>query len=560
MKQIINRRKTINSVTAMVMLVSTSSYATPTIFPRPGNRLVELVNKTSSTVLADHQDMNTVYVKPPSSGTAIPQGFSAMSANLGFCREMEDLQGYSRNLSGRIAAKSDEVDKLQVTVADAQEKLNKARGDLASLSEASSVFKEITALETRITDIEARTDALYTKLAGCTNECADVKKEITELRVEHRNLTKRLSEIRVANSEEIKRRNKALAAIEAAQLALDEATAPYDRAISALSKARNSILDSYSHFAKLSGGTATIQYESGWIANTQKIRAENAASFNVQQIPTSKVQMHFNFLAGAANADAYLASLPPILSYSVGGIGYTPGGGPETNSLPAFPDSLSANLALSLVGACPLVNPKRFDIPKNAAGIPAFGVTVQYLYPAMMQVKAKFTYNLYKFYELMRSSGSSGGLFSTHSWSSVSEKMVNKDHFYIDWKNEDADNQITPEKRQQIETMVKAELTQRVLNMMGTPVANSGQALLGAPPIPVNGALVIADGLNQTCGFYSYYCVAGSWILRAASAIWGSSSSSQTFQQVHDITATEDWSRDEAVNKPEITIFSKTTL
>jgi len=225
--------------------------------------------------------------------------------------------------------------------------------------------------------------------------------------------------------------------------------------------------------------------------------------------------------------------------------------------LPAYPEILSASLNLSLVGACPMLDPDRFDIPKNARGIPAFGITVQYEYPAIMKMKAKFSFNLYKFYEVMKQSGSSGGFFSTHSWSKTSETVINRDQFSVDWFTEDPDGRVSLQERRELENEMRARLTERVLKMMGEPVPNSGTASLAAPPIPASGALVIAQGLEQSCGWSSYYCVAGAWVLRAANAIWGGGSTSQTFQQTYDITSTEVWNVDEVIFKPDVTIFSQ---
>jgi hypothetical protein len=72
---------------------------------------------------------------------------------------------------------------------------------------------------------------------------------------------------------------------------------------------------------------------------------------------------------------------------------------------------------------------------------------------------------------------------------------------------------------------------------------------------PEPGALVVARGLEKTCGWYSYYCRAGGWILKGLTSIFGSSKSEATFQSTHDSTAIEIWNEENVLWRPGASSF-----
>ena len=88
------------------IVMANVAYAIPTIWPTEDHlvHLHKVVNQTNSNLVADNVQPFKVYVMPPNSAKAVMQKkLFLRTANLGFCREMKDLQAYTRNVSADIA-------------------------------------------------------------------------------------------------------------------------------------------------------------------------------------------------------------------------------------------------------------------------------------------------------------------------------------------------------------------------------------------------------------------------------------------------------------------------
>ncbi|MCA9508889.1 MAG: hypothetical protein KC505_10755 [Myxococcales bacterium] len=58
--------------------------------------------------------------------------------------------------------------------------------------------------------------------------------------------------------------------------------------------------------------------------------------------------------------------------------------------------------------------------------------------------------------------------------------------------------------------------------------------------------MVVAEGINQTCGFFNIYCQGAVWFIRGLDAIFGSDSAQSKFRQKYNRSVEERWSRTEA--------------
>jgi hypothetical protein len=228
----------------------------------------------------------------------------------------------------------------------------------------------------------------------------------------------------------------------------------------------------------------------------------------------------------------------------------------------ALPSVLSGNVRMSVVGACPIAIKNFFkdagyEIKQDAEGLPAFAISATYEYPVSYNYKVTASYNLYKFYEQIKKQGTSGGFFSSRSYSEVVENKSDSDMFSIDWKVEDPQSAMNQEKRDQITKDLKAQLMDRVLRQIAQPgvVLSESAQFYNAGAPPETGAMVFAKGLRQTCGF-NIYCQGASWILSGLQAIFGSSSSEQTYRQTWNRTATEKWSADIATLRAGATVMA----
>jgi hypothetical protein len=147
---------------------------------------------------------------------------------------------------------------------------------------------------------------------------------------------------------------------------------------------------------------------------------------------------------------------------------------------------------------------------------------------------------LYQFYEKIVSSSSSGGLFSSHTATSIAETKLDHDTFNIDWNVEDPNSKYDEDTREQVAKDLKLDLIGRVLGTMAQPTFEN-VPMPSAPTQQGHGAVVLANGLQNTCGMVNIWCTAGSWVLRGLDAIFGSNSATNSFRSTWDRTATETW-------------------
>lgn len=106
-----------------------------------------------------------------------------------------------------------------------------------------------------------------------------------------------------------------------------------------------------------------------------------------------------------------------------------------------------------------------------------------------------------------------------------------------------------------IKAQIKLELMQDVLRLMGVPVPSQGPGLDPMTP-PPNGAIVLANGIQSTCGWFSYFCGGASWILRGLSAIFGSSESEASFRTSYNYTATREYNTDATYDRSAMLTFT----
>ncbi len=548
--------KRLHYLSAISILVSTGAWAVPTAFPQRPHELLKVKNNTDSTLLGDTEDPSMVWVMPPTAGTTTPSQFRSSNANLGFCREMADLQSASRELAKDIKKYTERSMDAESEVKAKQDAYYRARAEAEMLKTNNSQLSKLVEMQTEVETLDQRIDQLRTELDQCKDAnspaCRVLDKQIADALVERRKLAQEIAELRRSTQEDLRKYTRLTARAEVLKEEWNDALGVLSKIRGFLVESRSMVIAMYRDLGKLEGGYAQLGYSSGWDENLDRLRKVNS-SYQFKKIPTQNVRVNAGFVSGGT-ADSYLSSLPAILDYSLNGKGYVPYGVNDPQDLAALPNQMSASFRLSLVGACPLVNAGIFDIPKDSAGVPVFGTSASYNYTVAFSSKVKFSYNLYKFYQLIQKSGSSGGLFHSSSWSETSEKKVDKSAFEADWKESDPDHQTPDVEKRKIEAQIKAELMERVLKQMATPIYD-GKIAQNTPPIPERGAIVLANGLQATCGWYSYYCTGGAWLLRGLDSIFGNSRSESDFQKTYDSWATETWNSQDVRLKPGVMTF-----
>jgi|GEM_PF-2115509 len=538
--------------------VFSQALAQPTAYPQK-DRSLNVRNTTTSTLLSDTQDSTLAWVLPPSAGTATPTDFRAGNANIGFCQEMALLQDASRDFVQEMADLQMRSEEFLPEIKLKQAEYYSLKKEAESLYASNSDVQRIVDLEDKAESLEKRLDKLFDRADKCgdpdSKACLSIDKEIKDVRKEKSQLREELSELRDTTRDEYLRYKRASSKADVAMDDWKEANKSLKKIRDSFLEARTQFFSMYAQLGKLSGGFANITYDLNWDKNVAGLRTLNP-NMRFEKIPTSNVRFNVGFPAGSSSRDSYLASLPSILGYTVNGKSFLPWGNKNSFSANALPDQSIMTLNLSLVGACPLVKPELFDLPKSATGVPVLGVAASYDFPSAYRMNVKAFYNLYKFYELIKKSTTKSGFFDSRSSTSITEKPLEKETFYINWSEEDPKNKTPASERQKVESQLKADLMARALKLMATPVFDGKAAPEAAPPVPERGAVVMAKGLDETCGWYSYYCTGGAWLLRGLDAAFGSSQQESSFKKEHNVTVEEQYSTDSPTLRPGFAVFT----
>lgn len=277
--------------------------------------------------------------------------------------------------------------------------------------------------------------------------------------------------------------------------------------------------------ARSHGGTLNIPYTHHQADNIASIRTANPSYSDVRPIETFRARFYFS-APGSVQDGLDLSLLPIINSYSVGGIKADQ----LATSTAQVASRIDVTLSLTRIGACMMNYPEKFGIQTA----PKFGMTALYEYPFSFRSSISASYNLKNIYKFLKQSGSSGGLFSSSSWSKTLESNWGESSIKFLWSESDPESKVTVADRIEIEKSVKADLLANIDRLI---LAKAGIAPAQAANPGPHGATVIADGLDKTCSPVAY-CAAASIALRGLDAIFGSSSMSTEVEKRLDVTAT----------------------
>lgn len=530
-------------------LASSSLLAAPSAFQADNCEPLLIDNQTTSTLIRDHKDCSKVWVMPPQMGTTTTRHFKK-SGNLGFCSEMKNLQKTSRRITSKIEILEEEVGEKTPEIKRAERKLRIANNAMkeALSKDTLNIYR---GMKERLETIEGSIEVLLTQLNTCSQNCSTIETEYNELRMERKALTREMRAERSKNLADIRIYERAKAKYESAKRNFEFVDDEVDRIVEKKMKLHARLFNLYQNYAKLEGGYIGVNYDLNWDENVQALEA-SYPQYNFSKVETKDARIYANFI-GSTDKDAYLSSLPMVLDYSLGGLKYQPYGEEREPEISSLPSEIQGDIRLSVVGACPYYYSNFLDdssgqlqVNPNAESTQfGYGLSASYKYPAVFKFNMKASYNLYKFYKKVVRSGSSGGFFSKKSWKKVHETKIDKDTFKIEWLDEAA--LYSKEEKEVIRKTVKEELVMRALQNMAQPAGSRPAVTAIDTFTPEHGALVIAKGIEETCGWYSYKCKAASWILKGLNSVFGSSRAEAEFQSTHDSTATEIWDHNEVL-------------
>ncbi len=532
------------SILLSTLMLSGLAKATPTLYPTDPSLLFGILNPTNSSLVADDSDPRKVWVLPPNVGEAIVHGLHTLGS-IERCGEVRSLARFSEStvnqmneLNSKRVEHKKEVDKLL-------KKYQEARVDAETFA-TNNKLQALMDLDNQIQKMEDRLADLYKSAETCYNACEQILESITHTERERYESQKARRKLAQENIDAAKQYDKKKAIAAAHRANLEESYIVFDMIQRDLTKIYNQYNDMWTFLGNLEGGRAALVYDSGWDANMTTLRSMNQGrGFQFEKIVTEKVKLFTN-ITSVKDIPASRAIIQPELP------GRKKEGYYELDG--SFQSALTGNILLSLVGACPMLQPDQYDIsPGYGANKMAYGMTFTYEFPAAMKLKATAKYNMYKMYEKVLSSGSRGGFFSSSSYSRVEERTEFKDSFNVDWASQDPANEISEARRLEVEHEMRKNIMERIGSLAIPTGPNPGQ-MLAPGTIPPRGAAVVASSLREACPAH-IYCVAGSLILSSLDAIFGSSSSTASYLQTQNFEATETWSDSKVVMKPWTTTF-----
>ncbi len=526
--------------------------ATPTIWPTEDTyvQVHKVVNPTNSNLIADTVQPLKVYVMPPNSAKAVMQKkLFNRTANLGFCREMRNLQDYTRRVSAEIA---DYEGRLYGKKADAdriERKRSQARAALAQYATEKNIT-ELQDLDVELSELTSLIREKTEELKECANNCEELKKQIGHHNFNHSTALRRRRELARQFTSVIAQYEKKKSLVEGYEDELRAANRAWMNLEDDIISVRTNLFNLYKDLGSLEGGTASITYTSSWDDNVSVLRQMNP-EYEFEKIQTKNSV----FVTSIADL-SHVPSAKAILAYKISACSNDANGKCETS---AYPDSFTGSVVLSTIGACPIEHPEYFDLDlsqPNSAEEMNFGMTVSYDYPTAMTVKATATYNMYKMYQKIAKSGRSGGFFRSKSWNSIEEKTTFRDSFTVNWDEQDREASVSDARKIEIEQEMRNAVFDRLAKIGLPAVINPAE--LVAPLVPQSGAMVLGNELakNKACQT-NIYCTGASIGFKVLDAIFGGSSASSSYTNIQDVDMKDVWSQTLVVYRPYITSYIK---
>lgn len=535
--------KKFNLLTMSLALMSTSVLATPTIYPTDVSLLSSIHNPTNSNLVADDTDPNLIWVMPPNSAYSVVNGLHTITANVGFCREMANLQSYSRDMSEKMADLQKRETEDERVISEMRDRISDARQELSDFI-VSEKLHNINQIDDRILAVETQLAELNETHNSCEVNCREISAQILDLRKERMALTRQRREVSRDKIRSVREMDRKKSALEGYVSDLEDYEKRFEKLKTNLDNMRSRFVSMYSHFGKMEGARASISYESNWDKNIQELQHSNPR-VSFQQIPTQNAVISTSLMAGNG-----IPGENAVLSYEISG-----NSSDGKITYPSYPSNMSGNLRLSLIGTCPMLHPEMFDVNReNGTDKMRYGMVISYEFPSSFSMDVTATYNMYKMYQKVVKSKKRGGFFSSSKKTSISEKTFFRDEFKVVWNEQDQANSLSEEQKADYEKELRDNIFGR-LAAIGLPTVPNPGALVAEATDP-NGAAVLASSLasNNACRV-NKWCTAAAIGINVLNAVFGSSSSAASYTNIQDAELVERWSRKQVVYKPWISSY-----
>lgn len=516
--------------------------AVPTLYPDNWDSRIK--NNTNSSLLADSAQYDRYYVLPPNTAEAKVRSLSQATTNIGFCKELAAIQKYNIDALEIIKRLQDRKMQLDVEFKNTEAVLKSAQIEMAQFVTANNLI-ELDAIDRQIQSLDRKLNDLYVHSKTCTKTCDLILEDIRQSQHNRNyllNMRFDLSSSHMLQATEYEKRKQKITHLETDR----------DRSADALRKLQTEIREMYTDYlslydahAKREGAKISLDYSSVWTSNVNRLGFDNT-NRRFEKVPTRNVII---------KADAYsknnLLAGASILAFEVSGQAAS-----AVLSMGSFPESFSGNATINLLSACPLFFPELFGFsasdpavqPQNAK----FGLIVSYEYPSLFKYNVESNYNLSRMYEVIKTQGKKGGLFSSKSWSETQERETFKDSFDVVWSSQDV-NLLTEAQKAGVEADLRRQAMARLTNYV-LMSKNNIPKVESSPDLPITGAMILSNSLSKNCSFV-LACKSASIGLDFLNAVFGSSEISESLKQELNVNIKDRYSNGQVLMQTRVTSY-----
>ncbi len=521
---------------------------------------VNIKHPANTAGLKFSEDCKQVYVLPPTTGKVALAGL-ARNANLQFCPAVLDVHTTSTSIMNSAGTIAEKIEKMIADFEPQAKEIEAMRIEVAELEARRAVAKsKFDAAADRRQELVMAVNTARADLNTCLDlntaeDCEGLSDAVEEAKADLKTFT--TNEYRPAETA-FNDADLALAPVKkklnvkTAELA--EATTPLFDLYGKLVDLNASVMALYKEYAALEGATGQLTYSIQWDGLLKKYQDLNGGLQVLwRALPIKKATISMTSKINRANTTlpaVLWVSIPgssttgPVVPAPTEGAAVTPvsstGSTVEDRTLP-FGGSASAQVGLSLTGACPLfpsglqtvnaVSPEQLTTHVVANATYTFEVKAKRAYTA--------TYHMANFVSRLEKVTKKGGFFTSKNVHEIVEDASSRDWFSLSFDANSAEHQYTSQEKANITKEVKAQLIERALANIA--VANGMLKPGVAPPLPgllPTGASQVAQYMASGCG-WNPYCRVGSYVLLGLNSVFGRQQALSSFKRNNSTWATE---------------------
>ncbi len=490
-------------------IVCSQTFAEPTHYPK--QEIVDAFDRIKRipevSLIPDEVSPNLVWVLPPKIASASVSKLEGPTANLLRCSELVTLSEiFQKNWESLKEFRVRWEDKKkELVVLQDQKNLVDREAAALFIDESVSAYENLDSLY-RTTS--ARIKELYNMIQGQPYENREaLYVEIDRLKEENDKVYDKLLAVHSEQPIKIEKYKKKKAEANSLKNSIDDTYNFYTKLRNEYTDFERSLTDATASYSRLMGGTTRLKYRSEWDNYIRQLQVLNP-TYSFEKIKTKNAELS----AGSSSQNSFGAN------GAVGRI-FTPGAtiveGNAVVKFNEFPEVLDATSELSLIGACPLVHPEWFPTATPVAS--TYGIVIGYDIETLVNLDISADYNFYKMYQRVEEHKRKGGIFSSSSSATVSEKTILKDSLVVDFN--DPEHIYPLDKKLDYITFIRSEVIKRFV-MHGTQNLHDRMIILDMvnPPLSAAGQLAEQLGADENCQRSSYckYSALGLGFLNAA--------------------------------------------